>query len=319
MSLVSALVPAYNTMKYLPETLASILAQTYSNFEVIIVNDGSTDNILEWAEQITDSRVRVISQVNQGLAAARNSGLREAKGEYIAYLDGDDLWHPTKLAKQVEMFEKNPEIGLVYTWVERIDASGKSLGKPFKIDLEGNIWEKLTEKNVIAPSSAMIRRSCFELVGKFDPSLQAFGEDWDMWLRIAAAYRVRVIPETLCSYRECPSSASKNWQAMAEGLIRVIERTFATASPQLMPLKQKSCGFTYLYVASRSLQSNPPNYAIASGYLQQAITHNPQLKLSKEYLRLSLTVWLMKWLGLNTYNKLRDRFRLIRSYLVSMS
>lgn len=319
MTKVSAIVPAYNAMKYLPESLDSILAQTYPNFEVIIVNDGSTDNLIEWVSQLTDPRVKLISQENRGLAGARNTGLNNARGEYIAYLDADDLWDPTKLAKQVEVLEQNLEVGLVYTWIERINEQGKSIGKPFKINLEGDIWEKLTENNVIAPSSAMIRRSCFEKVGMFDASLQAFGEDWDMWLRIAACYSIRVIPETLCSYRECPTSASKNWQAMAEGLALVIERTFASASSELIPLKGKSYGFSYLYIASRSLQSHQPDCAIASNYLRQAVEHYPQLRFSKEYLRLNLTVWLMKWFGTNAYQTWHERFRLLRRYLISIS
>ncbi|MBW4532801.1 MAG: glycosyltransferase family 2 protein [Pleurocapsa minor HA4230-MV1] len=318
MTKVSAIIPAYNAMKYLPESLDSILAQTYPDFEVIIVNDGSTDNLCEWASQLTDPRVKLISQENRGLAGARNTGLNHAQGQYIAYLDADDLWDATKLAKQVEVLEQNSEVGLVYTWVERIDQNGKSLGKPFKINLQGDIWEKLTEKNVIAPSNAMIRRSCFEKVGMFDASLQAYGEDWDMWLRIAASYSVRVIPETLCSYRECHTSASKNLQALAEGQAVVIERTFASVSSKLIPLKGKSYGFAYLHLASQSLQSYQPNYAIASNYLQQAVTYYPQLKFSKEYLRLNLTVWLMNRFGINAYHKLHYGFRALRRYLVSI-
>jgi glycosyltransferase involved in cell wall biosynthesis len=319
MTTVSVIIPAYNAIKYLSESLDSILAQTYPDFEVIIVNDGSTDNLIEWASQLTDPRVKLISQENRGSAGARNTGLNHAQGKYIAYLDADDLWDVTKLAKQVEVLEQNPEVGLVYTWIERINEQGTSIGKPFKINLEGDIWEKLTEKNVIAPSSAMIRRSCFEKVGMFDVSLQAFGEDWDMWLRIAACYRVQVIPEALCSYRECATSVSKNWQAMAEGQATVIERTFTSASSELMPLKRKSYGLAYLYIASRCLQSHQPDYAIASSYLRQAVAYYPQLKFSKEYLRLNLTAWLMKWLGINTYQTWHEKFRLLRRYLVSIS
>ena len=318
MTKVSVIVPAYNAMKYLPESLDSILAQTYRDFEVIIVNDGSTDNVIEWASQLTDPRVKLVSQENQGSAKARNTGLSHARGKYIAFLDADDLWNPTKLAKQVEVLDQNSEDGLVYTWLERINEQGISFGKPFKINLEGKIWAKLTEKNVIAPSCAMIRRSCFEKVGIFDAELQAFSEDWDMWLRIAACYSVRVIPEALCSYRECPTSVSKNWQAMAEGQAIVIERTFASASSELMPLKQKSYGFAYLYVASRCLQSQQPNYGIAFNYLQQAVAYYPHLKFSREYFRLNLTARLIKWFGINTYQKWHEKFRLLRRYLVLM-
>ncbi|MGL5795970.1 MAG: glycosyltransferase family 2 protein [Waterburya sp.] len=318
MTKVSAIIPAYNAMKYLPETLDSILAQTYPDFEVIIVNDGSTDNLSEWASQLTDPRVKLISQENRGLAGARNTGLNHAQGEYIAYLDADDLWNSTKLAKQVEFLNQNPDVGLVYTWVDRMDHTGKSLGKPFKSTLSGNILEKLLERNVIAPSSAMIRRCCFDRVGLFDENLKSFVEDWDMWLRIAACYQIEVLPEPLLHYRESPNSASKNWQAMERSYKIVIEKVFASASPELMPKPEKSYGCAYLNLASQSLQTYQPDYEIASRYLQQAVTYYPQLKFSKEYLRLKLTVWLMKWFGINTYHKIHAQFRAFRRYLVSI-
>ncbi|PSB08301.1 glycosyl transferase family A [Pleurocapsa sp. CCALA 161] len=317
---VSVIIPAYNAIKYLPASIDSILTQTYTDFEIIIVNDGSKDGTEEWFGQLTDPdpRVQLISQTNQGNCAARNIGIAHAQSEYIAFLDADDLWASTKLAKQVEILEQNPDVGLVYTWVERIDQNGKSLGKPFESNLSGNIWEKLLARNVIATSSTLIRRSCFERVGKFDENLQSFVEDWDLWLRIAACYPIKVIPEYLLQYRECPTSISKNWQAMEKKYHIVIEKAFASAPSKLMFLKGKSYSCSYLHLASQSLQSNQPDYAIASKYLRQAIAYYPQMKFSQEYVRLKLTVWLMKWFGLNIYHKLHDRFRALRSYLVSL-
>jgi len=153
MTRVSVIIPAYNAMKYLPETLDSVLKQTYKDFEIIIINDSSFDVIEQWAAQMENPKVKLISQDNQGAAGARNTGINFARGEYIAFLDADDLWEPTKLEKQVCALQENPEVGLVYTWVNRVDEKGKSIGKPFKSFLEGNVWEKLIEKNVVAPSS----------------------------------------------------------------------------------------------------------------------------------------------------------------------
>ena len=101
MSKVSVIIPAYNAMNYLPQTLKSVLQQTFTDFEILIINDGSSDDIVEWSSQISDSRVKLISQINQGVSAARNTGIRNAQGEYIAFIDADDLWEPTKLEKQV--------------------------------------------------------------------------------------------------------------------------------------------------------------------------------------------------------------------------
>nr|WP_256498773.1 glycosyltransferase family A protein [Chroococcidiopsis sp. CCNUC1] len=113
---VSVIIPAYNAMKYLPATLGSLLSQTFDDFEAIVVNDGSFDETEKWVSQIEDPRVKLICQQNKGLAGARNTGINQATGEYIAFLDADDLWEPSKLEKQVAVLEENPEVGLVYTW-----------------------------------------------------------------------------------------------------------------------------------------------------------------------------------------------------------
>ncbi len=130
---VSVVIPAYNAMTYLPETITSVLQQTYTDFEVVVVNDGSTDKIEEWIVQISDPRIKLVSQANLGLAGARNTGIRESQGKYLAFLDADDLWEPTKLEKQVKILEKNPEVGLVYTWVTYIDETGQSTGRVFDL------------------------------------------------------------------------------------------------------------------------------------------------------------------------------------------
>jgi glycosyltransferase involved in cell wall biosynthesis len=113
--------------------MENVLSQTYDDFEVIVVNDGSSDETQQWVSQIKDPRVKLISQENQGLAGARNTGIAHAQGEYITFLDADDLWEPTKLEKQVCVLEDNPEIALVYTWVAFIDEAGKHTGRVFKM------------------------------------------------------------------------------------------------------------------------------------------------------------------------------------------
>src|SRR4028119_2409178 len=124
---VSVIIPAYNAMAYLPETLESVLNQTFTDFEVLIINDGSSDGIVEWASEIKDSRVKLISQENQGLSGARNTGIWSSQGEYLAFLDADDIWEPTKLEKQVQCLEEDNNIGLVSSWVSSINESGDIL------------------------------------------------------------------------------------------------------------------------------------------------------------------------------------------------
>lgn len=178
---ISVVIPAYNAMTYLPETVESVLKQTFADFEVLIINDGSSDHIVQWASQVVDPRVKLISQENQGLPGARNTGIAQARGEYIAFLDADDLWEPTKLEKQVRCIDDNPEVGLVHAWMVLVDEQSKSTGKVMPSYAEGYVWNQLAEKNVIACPSVMVRRCCFETVGMFDKSLRSL-EDWDMWI-----------------------------------------------------------------------------------------------------------------------------------------
>ncbi|MEL6137673.1 MAG: glycosyltransferase family A protein, partial [Cyanobacteria bacterium J06628_6] len=209
---VSVVIPAYNAMAYLPEALSSVLCQTFKNYEVIIVNDGSIDQIVEWAAALTDVRIRLLSQENRGLAGARNTGIRESRGRYLAFLDADDCWHPTKLARQVELLEQRPEVGVVYTWMKLINSDGVPTGRTVKNRTEGRIWSQLILRNCVGSGSTpMVRRECFHRVGDFDENLGSYMEDRDMWLRIAPVYDFSVVKEILVDYRQHPASASKNW------------------------------------------------------------------------------------------------------------
>lgn len=301
---VSVIIPAFNAMLYLPETVESVLRQTFTDFEVLIVNDGSSDNTAQWASQLVDPRVKLISQANQGLPGARNTGITHAQGEYLAFLDADDIWEPTKLEKQVHLLEENPTVGLVYTWSALVDHTGKSTGRVFAYCAEGDAWKKLIEENVVGcGSAAMVRRCCFETVGVFDRNLRS-AEDWDMWIRIGSRYRFAVIKEPLVQYRQHPSSMSKNWQVMEQAFRIVIEKAFQSAPPELMYLKNRSYGYINLCSAWKALQSSDRDYKLAIHFRAAAIAHYPQLRFSKDYIRLSLAITAMRSLGAENYRKL---------------
>ncbi|HEY9826962.1 MAG TPA: glycosyltransferase family A protein, partial [Stenomitos sp.] len=248
---VSIVIPAYNAMQYLPETLTNALQQTYDDYEVIIVNDGSTDGTGEWVTHFNHPKVSLITQENQGLSGARNTGILHAKGEYIALLDADDLWHPSKLAKQVELLDASPNAGLIYTWTALVDEHGQPTGRFFSAQDEGKVWERLLEFNMVGCGSVpLIRRACFEEVGNFDRNLRSFVEDWDLWLRMAKRYDFRLIKEPLVYYRQRPGSASRNWEAMERSYRIVVEKNFADDSTAAMlSLKQKCLGAVYLNLA----------------------------------------------------------------------
>jgi glycosyltransferase involved in cell wall biosynthesis len=310
---VSVVVPAYNTMKYLPETLDSILHQTFSDFEVLIVNDGSSDNIEEWFEQIQDSRVKSISQQNAGLSSARNTGIRHSQGEYIAFLDSDDTWEKTKLEKQVKYLEEHPSIDLIHTWILLIDEHGISTGRILKSFAVGDVWQQLIQQNIIACLSVMVRRHCVESVGGFDETLRSL-EDWDMWIRIAKNHKFAVIQEPLAYYRQIPTSMSKNFQVMEQSFNTVIEKTFNTVSIDLVHLKNYSYGYANLCLAWKALQSESQDLKQASLFQLKALQYNPKLRFSPENIRLSLAILIRQFLGINNYSKFLEFAYSIRRY-----
>lgn len=307
---VTVVIPAYNAMAYLPETLESVLKQTFFDFEVIIVNDGSTDNIIQWVAEITNSRVRLISQENQGLPGARNTGIAHAQGEFIAFLDADDLWEPTKLEKQVDCFEKNSEAGLVYTWTTLIDSLKKPIGIMFDWSLEGKVWEQMLIGDAVGSgSSAMVRRTCFDTVGKFDPRLTSV-EDWDMWIRIAAEYPFAVVKEYLTFYRQHPDSMSRNRQNILQNLHVVIEKAFATVPVDLLYLKSRAYGHMNRCQAWVALYAG--DHKQATHFRQQALLYNPQLRHTSDLLQLSLGILLVQWFGSDGYVKFKHFCRKVR-------
>jgi glycosyltransferase involved in cell wall biosynthesis len=318
---VSVIIPAYNAMQYLPDTVSSVLRQTFINFELLIINDGSSDNIKEWVINLTDERVKLISQQNQGVSVARNIGISQAQGEYIAFLDADDLWYATKLEKQVRFLDNNPTIGLVHSWMAVIDEQGKPTGRIMTSDTEGSAWKQLVEKNTVACSSVMVRRLCFQTVEGFSPRQNEYPvdvEDWEMWIRIAAHYPFAVIKEPLISYRQHISNTSKNWQSLEKAYRIVIEKAFHTAPPELLYLKKRSYGHANLRLAWKCLQSRDRHYKQALYFRQQALIYYPQLCYCWEYIRLSLAVTALQLFGANTYTKVLKLIYTLRRHLSSL-
>ena len=197
--LVSVIIPSYDRWPMLGEAVDSVLVQTAREYELIVVDDGSTD---ETPRRLRDygARLTMLSQSRRGVAAARNLGARQASGQYLAFLDSDDLWHPLKLERQLAFMESNPEVEICQTdeiWVRngvRVNLRHKHR-KP-----SGDIFRASLELCLVSPSAVMLRRDLFERVGGFDESLPVC-EDYDLWLRIAKNTEVPLIPETLVTKR----------------------------------------------------------------------------------------------------------------------
>jgi glycosyltransferase involved in cell wall biosynthesis len=215
---VAVIIPVFNGERTIDATLASARGQTWPNIEIIVVDDGSTDNTRGIVEQhqLADSRVRLISQRNLGVAAARNRGISATSADFIAPLDADDLWAPQKITLQMEKaLSGGNDVGLVYTWFARIDVVGSVIRTDHRPMFEGRILNHMCRGNFIANgSSPLIRRRTLDRVGGYDESLRARDaqgcEDLLLYLRIAEVSEFRVVPQPLTGYRLSPSNMSSD-------------------------------------------------------------------------------------------------------------
>ena len=202
MPMVTVVIPTYNRKSLVCEALDSVLSQTYTDFEVIIVDDGSTDNTACMLSEYDDPRLYLIRQENQGQGPARNAGILAAKGNYIAFLDSDDLWIPVKLKAQVAFFDKYEKLEWVYSDAYAFDGETKEKLYIFSQkgrQYEGYIAHQLFMNDFIATSTVMVKRHVFEEIGLFKHITKA--QDWEMWLRIAARHHIRKVPHALTEYR----------------------------------------------------------------------------------------------------------------------
>jgi len=296
MSLISVIIPAYNAEKTISETMKSLQKQSFSNFEIVVINDGSTDKTLEILSKIEEPRLRVFSYENGGLPVARNRGIAHAVGEYITFIDADDLWTPDKLELQLAALQHSPESGVAYSWTAFIDEKGKFLyaGKPSYF--EGNVYPQLLVVNFIASgSNILVRRKFIEFVGTFDPLLKS-AEDWDYNIRLAAQCPFVVVPKYQILYRKSSQAMSSKVDVMEEAILMVTERAFQTAPKELQYLKNRSLANTYQFFTKLYLDYVLDHYGVrkASQKLKKAIQLYPMSLLAQETQRLALKVVLLR-------------------------
>ena len=238
--LVSIVVPAFNAAATILETVVSALNQTHRNIEVIVVDDGSMDQTGDIIASLmrSDARICYFHQMNGGVAAARNLGIAKAQGNYVATLDADDLWYPTKLTRQLERFQSSgPETALVYAWCCWINERGDVLGSAPPSEMEGHILPQMCLGNVIIScSNALIKKEVLIAAGGFDETLRARGgqgcEDWKLYLEIAARHRIAMVKEYLVGYRVSTGSMSDDFKQMMRSR-RLVEAEFLSKYPDL--------------------------------------------------------------------------------------
>lgn len=241
--LVSVIIPNYNYAHYLRETIDSVLAQTYERIEIIVVDDGSKDASKKILESYGDL-IRTKFQKNQGVSAARNNGVSDSSGEFIAFLDADDTWLPTKIEKQIRCFSGDRMPGLVHVGVDEVDADGNSLAERLE-GAEGEVSQTLLmlkRETVLGGGSGfMVPRHVFDEVGGFDLQLST-SADWDLCYRISDRYRVGFVPEILLKYRVHSSNMHGNIALMERDMTHAFKKAFTDATPELAKIKRTAYG-----------------------------------------------------------------------------
>ncbi len=223
---VSIIIPTYNRGQSIGRSIESVLSQTYQDFEVIVVDDGSTDNTRELVAGFNDERIRYVRhEENKGEAAARNTGIKAARCDYIAYQDSDDEWLPEKLARQIELLENaSPEVGVIYTGFWKTE-NHKRTYVPFSwvSQKNGDIHKELLKGNFIGSPVVLIKKECFSEVGLFDERLRNL-VDWEMWLRISKHYHFRCVDEPLVVAHYDSDNASDDPDSLIDALELVLEK-----------------------------------------------------------------------------------------------
>lgn len=242
--MVSIIIACRNVVsEWFLEAVESVLSQTYQDFEVVVIDSSSNDTAQRIVEEYGD-RISYYYQDPKGIAAALNLGIEKSNGKHIAFVDADDVWLPKKLELQVELFEKRPDIGLVYSDLYTIDAKGKIFGlvSGIGLDSKDRLEQLFVEGNSIAKSTVMVRRDCLEPLGCFDEAMLAC-EDYDMWLRVAGRFQLGYIGNPLAKWR----SHEGNWSLSKENWDYEVALTnkMLKLYPHLEPFKNKRLGRIY--------------------------------------------------------------------------
>jgi glycosyltransferase involved in cell wall biosynthesis len=257
-TLVSVILPAYNAATFLRQTLESVLGQTYGNFEVVLVDDGSSDETAAIAQQFVqqfakhDRRLQVIQQPNAGVAAARNVGIAHAQGALIAPIDADDLWQPDYLQKMVKKWSQSPpQVGVIYAWSEDIDGENQLTGGYHVATIGGNVYSLLLCHNFLGNASAtLIQRDLLIQIGGYDVGMRAAAAQY---LRLAVLCEFAVVPEFLVGYRKLASSMSGDGAMMARSQAMMLDRQQSTGPTVPRWYYQLSRSSFYLYLAHQTI------------------------------------------------------------------
>ena len=247
--LISVVIPAYNAAATVLETIESVRAQTFAAFELIVIDDGSTDDTVARLKSVDDPRLRVLSYPNGGLPVARNRGLAESRGEFVSFIDADDSWTPDKLASQLDSLRRQPDAALAYSWTAFVDANGAFLFPKEPSPHEGDVYAELLRENFVASgSNLLVRKRCAEEVGAFDPTLRA-AQDWDFCLRVAAKWPFALVRRYQILYRISEGAMSANAERCERECLVVCERALSAAARPRLPRREETFAAVKQYAA----------------------------------------------------------------------
>lgn len=311
MPTISVVIPAYNCADTIAETVNTVLAQSFADFELIVVESSSTDHTAEVLGTLQDSRMQVLSMPQGTAAVNRNRGAKAAQGEFISFLDSDDLWTATKLESQHRALMENPAAALVYSWTNCIDEEGKFLRRCSYVHWSGNVLDKLLLDDFIGSgSNVMLRQAAFWAVGGFDETLTN-AEDTDLWMQIGLKYPFTVVPEAQILYRIRTTSKSSNIQRMERCNLRVIEKAYAAAPLKYHCLKPYSLANLYKYLLYRALEVDPGKQQtwLITRFIVQAIVLDRSLLKTKVIYKAMLKLLVLAALPNAVAARLTEQFQ----------
>jgi len=283
-------IPTFNHARFVVQAVESVLAQTYPCVEILVVDDGSTDETRAVIEPVR-GRITYIYQENKGVSAARNAGIRAAKGEYLVFVDADDWIPPEKLAVQVAVLEERPGIGLVYSAWQHTDEGNRWVLDEVRPRAPGQLLETMLRHacSFFPVGSPLVRSECFKRVGLFDESLTS-AEDTDMWVRLTlAGYEFAYVDRPLYRYRMVTHSLSQNLARQANDEFTMLNKVFAAVNlpPNLRALESEAYAATHYKFAGKYYECG--DIAAAQDHLRRAIARCPSLAVDSN--------WLVEWLA----------------------
>ena len=275
--MVSCLMAAHNAAGTIAASIASVREQTWRDWELIIVDDGSTDETAAVLAGIDDARVVVLRQERAGPSAARNRALAVARGEFVAPIDADDIWLPRKLELQVEALRRQPDAAVAYGWTDFVDEELRPLYADLRPTHAGRVLEELLRKNFVAcGSNTLMRRTAVMEVGGFDETLQA-AEDWELHTRLAARHSFAAVAEVVVWYRRSPRSLSSRFWLVEQNFLAANRKVFAAAPAEARGLEGKTRAAFYRYLLQRTMESRstPGRWQAMPRYAAIAVWSDP--------------------------------------------